>query len=341
MLILNVFAKQSSLTMPKPLCSVVIGTYNRADLVAETIRSVLAQTYRPLEVVAVDDASTDNTVEVLRGLVAECAAADVELRIIESERNGGVAQSYSRGCQEARGMYIGVTGSDDLWHPTNVEKQVALMEAHPDIGLTYSDAARIDVHGERLSPDGRFVENGLGPERGDIFEALIIKGYFVPSISLFFRKTIADQLKSFNPDYVHATDYDYVLRAAAITRIDYVDEILAFWRQHSANLHNARKTETYTERIAMIQDVLAHWKPDHGIPSWRLRLIYSNNYAQAGKSEYLQGNTRAARSYIRKSLAQFPVNPVAILFFLNTFFGIESLWDLKRLKRVYIRLFSR
>jgi teichuronic acid biosynthesis glycosyltransferase TuaG len=105
--------------------SVVIPVYNLALFIRQTLESVLAQTYRDLEVLVVDDGSTDGSRDVVRAV----AAQDARVRLIESAVNGGPGVARNRGIESAHGRYIAFLDGDDLWYPDKLEKQLALMKS--------------------------------------------------------------------------------------------------------------------------------------------------------------------------------------------------------------------
>lgn len=326
------------------LCSIVVPAYNRADLIAETLKSLINQTYRPLEIVVVDDASTDNTVEVVESMQDYAKDHGVDLHLFLLPENGGVAVALNEGIRKANGAYIGLTGSDDLWKPQCAEKMIAVFEQDPEVGLCYTDAARVDVDGNRISDKSRFVENGLGPERGDIFEKLLLKGHFIPAICSMVSRKVADKLAAeggFNVDYVHTCDYDYYIRAAAYSKVDYVDEVLAYWRMHNNNLHQQRKTITYTERAECFLANYEKFKDQYNIPKWKVLIPVSNSYAQAGRCDFLQGEKHTARGYFLQGIRTLPLNPVNYLFWLNSWLNISLLWDFQWMKKIYVKLFFR
>lgn len=121
------------------LLSVVIPTYNRAYIIAQTIDSVLSQTYANIEVIVVDDGSTDNTAEIV-------ARYDTRVRYI-TQQNAGVSAARNRGLQEARGEFIALLDSDDQWLPWKAEAQVAILRAFPRVGMVWTDMVAVDEHG--------------------------------------------------------------------------------------------------------------------------------------------------------------------------------------------------
>jgi len=123
-----------------PEVSVVMPCYCAAATVGETIDSVLAQTARPLELIAVDDASTDGTAQVLEGKQRACGAD--WLRIVRLPLNRGVASARNAGWAAARGEFVAFVDSDETWHPRKVEIQHAFMRGHPEIAISAHRSAR-------------------------------------------------------------------------------------------------------------------------------------------------------------------------------------------------------
>lgn len=150
------------------LVSVVIPAYNAAATIDETLRSVRSQTHRELEIVVVDDGSTDATVEI----AAEHAAADGRIAIVRQD-NAGVAAARNAGWQHARSDLIAFVDADDLWAPAKVEKQLkALAAAGPKTALVYCWYAEIDADSRVAKYQDRVhVE-------GDVLDA-ILEGNFV------------------------------------------------------------------------------------------------------------------------------------------------------------------
>ena len=113
--------------------SAIIPTYNRAYIVLEAVESVLGQTYRDFEIVVVDDGSTDNTAEIVRGI------GDPRIRYITHEKNKGCSAAYNSGIAAARGDLVGFLDSDDRWKPDYLERQVGFFERHPEVDAVFTD----------------------------------------------------------------------------------------------------------------------------------------------------------------------------------------------------------
>ena len=137
------------------LVSIIMPSYNTGRFIAETVRSVMAQTYTDWELIIVDDCSTDNTMDVLSTLCHpernEVESKDLasKIRIFQNEKNSGAAVSRNRALREARGKYIAFLDSDDLWAPNKLERQVAFMERN-GYAFTYTKYFEIDENGNSL-----------------------------------------------------------------------------------------------------------------------------------------------------------------------------------------------
>jgi glycosyltransferase involved in cell wall biosynthesis len=123
-----------------PDVSVVVPCYRSAETVGETIDSVFGQTARPLELIAVDDASTDGTAQVLAARQRVCGAD--WLRIVRLQHNRGVASARNAGWAAARGAFVAFVDSDETWHPRKVEIQHAFMRSHPEISISAHRSVR-------------------------------------------------------------------------------------------------------------------------------------------------------------------------------------------------------
>ena len=126
--------------MTNPLVSVIIPTYNRAQYICEAVDSVLAQTYRNIEVIVVDDGSTDNTEEILRQY-------DSKIKYV-FQNNAGPSAARNNGIKQARGDLLAFLDSDDIWLPEKLERQVQLMKQSRNTGLVSCGSYIINASGE-------------------------------------------------------------------------------------------------------------------------------------------------------------------------------------------------
>jgi len=143
--------------------SVIIPAYNRANIVRETVDSVLRQTYAQFEVIVVDDGSTDNTREVL------ATYRDPRVRYFY-KTNGGLSSARNFGLSAATGEYIAFLDSDDVWRPWKLSAQVEIFRRHSDVGMSWSDMSSFTDDGTILDEGGFTVLLATFDEPGDIDE---------------------------------------------------------------------------------------------------------------------------------------------------------------------------
>ena len=208
----------------RPLVSVVTTTWNAADYLREAIDSALAQTYRPLEIVVVDDGSTDHTAEV-------CASYGDRIRYFRRERDGSrgggaIAQAYAA----AQGDYLAPLDHDDLWHPEKIERQVAAIEANPGTGAVFTRFRLIDGAGVDKGPSSL-----VGPS-GEVFHALLRGNRYCYSSSLF-PSSVFGTIGRQQPfaDGVGLGDWDLWLRIARHFPVLMLDDYLTDYRVHQAS----------------------------------------------------------------------------------------------------------
>ncbi len=216
-------------TVPdRPLVSVVIAAYNIAEYLPGAIDSALAQTYPRVEVVVVDDGSTDETPAILARYGSRIVTVTQENRGLASARNAGI--------RAARGELIGLLDGDDLWLPERLAKLVPVLEARPDLGMVTSDSYMMD---ETVATDRRlYLQQRKRPfpesEDGQIAEIACYNFMFV---SVVFRHELVDRFGMFTEGMRRAEDYDLWTRyLIGGTRAGFVDEPLGYYRIRAGSL---------------------------------------------------------------------------------------------------------
>lgn len=204
----------------KNLVSAIITTHNRCDLLPKAIDAALSQTYHPMEIIVVDDASTDNTCEVCR----EYGDKINYVQIPKQESRGG---NYARnlGIKYAKGEYVAFCDDDDEWLPTKIEKQVALA-IEKQCSLVYCLRIYMDV------VDGQIVRTRkeFRPKpSGDLYES-IFKHYVSSTSCLLVEKALIEAVGGFDESFRKWQEYDLMIRIAQRTPIYYVDDFLCQYR---------------------------------------------------------------------------------------------------------------
>lgn len=211
----------NSLSSPK--VSVIIPTYNRAHLIGDSIHSVLTQTYTNLEIIVVDDGSTDNTEEVIAVIL------DPRLRYIR-QPNRGRSNARNHALSLATGKYITFLDSDDLYFPNKIELQVNYLKSHPGVGMIYTSAHCIDDKGQMLAHKYEATKSGLIYENIAFFTPVTIT---LPTVMTY--RAIMEQIGSFDEGLHRFEDTDMWRRISKSYRIDAMPEYTCLLRTHEDN----------------------------------------------------------------------------------------------------------
>jgi glycosyltransferase involved in cell wall biosynthesis len=212
--------------MKNPKVSVVIPTHNRAKLITRALDSLKNQTNQDFEIFIVDDASTDNTEDVINSY------NDSKIRYIRLSENVGQSKARNVAIKQANGEYIGFLDSDDEWLPEKIEKQLKLFEQSkdPKLAAVYCGSLEKDEIQNKTS-----VHNG-GNVRGDIYVKLL--SGFCPSTPTLFlvKKTVLHEVQGFDEFLPTFVDYDLWLRIARLGHtFDVVDEPLIVKHEHAGS----------------------------------------------------------------------------------------------------------
>jgi glycosyltransferase involved in cell wall biosynthesis len=245
-----------------PLVSVILPVYNGEKYLAETLESLLRQTYPALEVIAVDDGSGDRSPAILDDYLEKFGGRLAILHI----PNSGVSRARNTGVERARGFYIAFIDQDDLWAPDKVVRQVeALSRSHARISFT--NAAVIDREGRvRASRMRRF------PRRDTVnwFEQILFDPV-VPISSVMMEKALFLEAGGFSPDLRISEDYDLLLRILWRQKPEVLDEPLLSYRDHPGS-HTYARTDAILREGMM---VMGRWRARHPEIIRRNRVKYA------------------------------------------------------------------
>lgn len=197
------------------MVSVVLPTYNRADLLRRAIGSITAQTYRNLEIIVVDDASTDDTERVVEDM------DDPRIRYIRLAARKGAPAARNTGIRAARGDFVAFQDSDDEWMPDKLEKQMAIMDSPGGkVDIVYSGFLRYGANTTVYIPEPR-----VAARQGDILSQLLL-GNFVSTQTLLLRRGCLERAGMFDERMERYQDWELAIRLAKIYRFQLVDEPL-------------------------------------------------------------------------------------------------------------------
>jgi len=343
-----------------PDVSVVIPTYNRARWLRETVDSVLNQTCRPLEILIVDDGSTDDTESV-------CARFPEPVRYVR-QPNAGVAAARNLGVRHAQGDWIAFGDSDDVWEPTKLAVQLAALEAHPGARWSITDCTVIDLDGKPL-PEPRgfvrvfplFAELGAAPEElfakflsssstelggrrhtvysGDAFALLFHGNVGLPS-SVLMHRSLVKEAGAFDERFRVAEETEYFHRLAAVSPVVIVMSSLVRYRVGQVgSLISSTNTTQLVENALKSLDQATRLR---GILSAAERLAYRSGqrrllltlaYAQLSVCDVHAARATVVRAWRAHALA----GPRSLAVYAASFLPVPVLRSLHELKRQWRR----
>jgi glycosyltransferase involved in cell wall biosynthesis len=205
-----------------PLCSIIIPAFNAAPYVEQAVESVLAQSYPNYELVIVDDASTDNTPEILEGY-----RTHPKVRLYRNRTNLGMAANWNAGLGHAQGALIAKLDADDLHAPDFLAEVVPVFQKYPAVGLVFSAANLLHRNG-RVTPEKRFFRSRV--YSGGKFLENLLRACVIRSPTVCARRTCYDQLGYFWPTLSIHADWEMWVRIAFHYDVGYVAKYLASYR---------------------------------------------------------------------------------------------------------------
>ena len=272
-----------------PLVSVVLGTYNGATYLAEQLDSVLGQTWHRLEVIAIDDGSTDRTLPILE----EYAARDPRIRIVINESNLGFVKNFEKGCSLSTGKWIALCDQDDYWLLDKVEKMVAAIGDHP---MVYCDSVLCD---ENLQSLGKKISDLAHFQTFTDCRQLCVFSRMYGHATLITR-SLFEKARPFRKEIPH--DGWLAYHGTLYGGVKYLPEVLVKYRQHAGNVFGvvgrkwkkkeaASRREKQQKELARVRlRMQAYYDacPATQVPQKRLLLALVESY----RSFSLWNNTR-------------------------------------------------
>ena len=208
-------------TPPVPLVSVLLPCYNHERYVEESVRSVLNQSHPNVELIVVDDGSTDRSPHILAELAREHGFQYAH------QPNAGLVSTLNRAKRKATGKYVALSASDDYFHPDKLARLVEFMERNPQYAMVHSNLIQVDEHSRETL---RIREHCRS---GDVFEDLLCGRFHINGLSALIR---ADVYAQFEYGAHYIDDWHMWLEIAKTHPIGYVDEFLAYYRRHDNHL---------------------------------------------------------------------------------------------------------
>ncbi len=271
-----------------PLVSIVTPTYNQAEYLAETIESVLAQSYPNIEYIVLDDGFTDNTQEVL-------SRFDGRIRH-ERHANIGQAQTLNKGWSLCKGKYIGYLSSDDLLYPSAVSELVALLEKEQSIICAFPDSDLIDNYSRMVK------RNVCRPF--DLSDTVVRQECYIGPGAIF-RKIAFDSLGGWRADLKLAPDREFWIRISSLGKIEICDSVLAGYRMHPDSISYKDVSEDMSNEYLRVLDA---YFSGNNVPkdiADRKHEAYGYAYLLLAKNCFRGGNIRRGIELYRVACSNY------------------------------------
>lgn len=285
--------------------SIIIPSFNRAELLRRSIVSVLAQTFRDFELIVVDDASSDGTRDVVESF------ADKRICYLCHDQNLGAPAARNTGIRAARGQYIAFQDSDDEWLPEKLARQVQMLDAAPsDVGVVYCGYLRWD--GEQA----RYVPSHHIPFKEGDLSVHILRKSFIGTPTLLIRKECFNQLQEgFDERLPRFQEWELLIRLAAITRFRVIDEPLVLEHDTPGSLISNKPALVEAREIIFEK---------HREALERSPEILVTHYCDIGHAQCLYQSCTAGRQWFQKALHADKGNFKAWVGFLMSCLGRQG-----------------
>lgn len=236
-----------------PTVSVVIPSYNHARFLDQAIRSALDQTFRDLEVIVVDDGSSDGSVEIAR------AHRDPRLQVVAFERNRGAAIATNHGIGMARAPYVAILNSDDAWKPDKIEKQVRVLEDSPNLAAVFTWVNFVDER-SRIVPDGTFwfqkIFEQENRSRGQWLRRFFLEANCLCHPSVLIRRGVYETVGLYDERFRQLPDLHMWVRVCKHADIRVLPERLVDFRMLQGEANTSSASAVNDARVATETHIL-------------------------------------------------------------------------------------
>lgn len=303
-----------------PLVSIIIPAYNHANYLQQAIESVLRQDYPNVELIVLDDGSTDNTREVLQQYTGRF--------YWETQENIGQANTLNKGWKMAKGEILSYLSADDVLMPKAVRTSVRYLEANPDVVLTYCDFNLIDPNSHVIRPVRTPVFN---------YKDMLVKLACPPGPGAFFRRAAFDAAGLWDSSIKQMPDYDYWLRLGLQGPFLRIPEVLAGFRVHDASqTFAAADDRKAVEPVLILTRFFEYPQLSPDLTGLKNQAL-GNAHLISSQLHFRAGRYRLSCTYLMQAFSLYPRNFFTTRIFrlaFNAFFnrlGQRILWKLRSL----------
>jgi glycosyltransferase involved in cell wall biosynthesis len=308
------------------LVSVIIPTYNQAQYLVEAVESVLAQTYKNIEIIVVDDGSTDGTEEVLSPYMDR-------IRYFYQE-NRGCAAARNVGIRHARGKYLSFLDHDDIFLPEKIELQVRFLEENYEYGFVHSNFYIFNENDQEVR-----IRHQVPPPSGYVFPRLFM-GSFIGCLTMFMRKKCIEKSGGFDEQRQTCSDCDLWLRVARHFKGAYIHKVLAVYRFHASSV-STNHILVAEEKFKILTKVLRLYPSAiDEIGREAVSRRFCHLLRDLGYLYFDAYELPAARSCFRRAVGHSPRSWSSYAYYLATWLPVPVIKALRQIKRRASRLIT-
>ena len=295
--------------MEKGLVSVIMPNYNGETFIEEAISSVLCQTYNNLELIIVDDGSTDKSRELVANI------KDRRIRPVFLSSNGHICNALNIGLDTAQGEYIARIDSDDIWEPCKLEKQLNILETKSEVGACFSWVNIIDDENIIINDDERelyYLFKQENKDRVSHIRELFFRGCNLCHPTVLMRKTLVEQVGLYDYSFVQIQDYDYWLRLLLRTDIYIVEEELVRYRRCQDASKNISGNTDLANVRSLNENMLMKSKFVNNLTNLQFEAIFRNDFVNVDANSDAELECEKAFLLVNsfEKTARYPVNGV-------------------------------
>ncbi|MGG3937829.1 glycosyltransferase [Geobacillus stearothermophilus] len=324
--------------MKEPLVTIFTAVYNHEKYLEDYFKSIISQTYNNIELVIIDDCSTDNSVIIIEKWMDKLKSRFNRVVFISRNVNKGLVYNCNEAIQIAKGDYICLFASDDIMAPHNIEYKVEYLEKNKNIALVYSDGFFIDENATYGNLDKHIISKFSKKQKlyeGEVFQKLIDFGCFIPAPTVLLRREIVLKLGGYSSEYMFE-DYQMWLKIAKEYKVGLVNKPLVYYRLSTNSL--SRSVDNFKKMIndheRLLNDIKAE---DNTVDiSIGLQKLYKDNaksfFNYNLKQEFLYYYNKIKEKDLSLKLMYIIIN------FSYIYRGIKKGWSIyKKFRAKFIR----
>ncbi len=282
-----------------PTFSVIIPTYNHANYLGESLKSVMNQTFTDFEVIVVNNFSTDNTLDVVKKV------GDDRVQVVNYQNHGVIGAARNAGIKVSKGSYVAFLDSDDSWYPNKLERVSEEIQSNPRAGLFCHNQ-------DWFRENEPVIQSHFGPPpqyAGDMFEHLMLE-YNGPSTSatVVARKYLDEvSLFSEDPRYITVEDYDLWLKLSQVCSFRFIEDVLGSIKFHDESAADNIELH-FRNGLTLIdkhsQDLR---NPSRSCPGRTIRRLYARSFYTAARKYQRKGAYTKPLSYYHRTIKAYPL----------------------------------